>query len=78
MHSADFLELTEQIGAEVEAVRKEIIDLQEKIQAATQKRQDAIADIKKLEKDMNEFKNNKEGKIDELKVGDDIVLDDST
>ena len=28
----------------------------------------AQAEIKKLEKDMNEFKNNKEGKIEELRV----------
>jgi len=28
----------------------------------------AQAEINKLEKDMNEFKNNKEGKIEELRV----------
>lgn len=52
----------------MEAARNEIAALKERIQVAAKKKQDAIADIKKLEKDMNEFKNNKEGKIDELKV----------
>ncbi|KAI0739697.1 condensin complex subunit SMC2 [Daedaleopsis nitida] len=56
------------IGAEVEAARNEIAALKERIQVAAKKKQDATADIKKLEKDMNEFKNNKEGKIDELKA----------
>ena len=36
--------------------------------SAKEKQKSANADVKRLEKDMNDFKNNKEGKIDELKV----------
>ena len=38
---------------------------------ALEKQKTAKEEVKKLEKDMDEFKNNKEGKIDELKVGRD-------
>ncbi|KAL6300932.1 hypothetical protein BKA93DRAFT_828633 [Sparassis latifolia] len=38
------------------------------LETAQQKQKDATAEIDKLEKDMDEFKNNKEGKIDELKA----------
>lgn len=38
------------------------------MQAAREKQKTAKEECKKLEKDMAEFKNNKEGKIDELKV----------
>ena len=50
-------------------MKKTIADLQAAIQAAEGKQKEAKAEIKKLEKDMADFKNNKEGKIDELKVG---------
>ena len=43
-------------------------ELQAAIQAAIDKQKSSIDEIKKLEKDIDEFKNNKEGKIDELKV----------
>lgn len=38
------------------------------MQAAKARQADAKAECSKLEKDMDEFKNNKEGKITELKV----------
>ncbi|TBU44815.1 condensin complex subunit SMC2 [Dichomitus squalens] len=55
------------IGGEVEHKKQAIADLQAAIQTAQAKQKEAKAEIKKLEKDMADFKNNKEGKIDELK-----------
>lgn len=44
--------------------------------SAKEKQKCANADVKRLEKDMNDFKNNKEGKIDELKVGSMLMWED--
>ena len=44
--------------------------------SAKEKQKSANADVKRLEKDMNDFKNNKEGKIDELKVGSMLMWED--
>lgn len=49
-------------------MKKTITDLELAVQAAKEKQKTAKEECKKLEKDMAEFKNNKDGKIDELKV----------
>ncbi|KAF8581956.1 condensin complex subunit SMC2 [Ramaria rubella] len=56
------------IGDEVAALKNSIEDLHEAMQTYKQKQADAKAECKKLEKDMDDFKNNKEGKIIELKA----------
>ncbi len=61
-----------QIGADVDEARKAIAELREAMESAKEKQKTANADVKRLEKDMNDFKNNKEGKIEELKVGGEI------
>jgi hypothetical protein len=57
-----------QAGADVERLKKVLAEHNEAAQTAHQKQKAAEAETAKLEKDMAEFKNNKEGKIDELKV----------
>lgn len=49
-------------------MKKTIIDLTKAVQAAKDKQKAAKEECTKLEKDMKEFKENKEGKTDELKV----------
>ncbi|THG98165.1 hypothetical protein EW026_g3966 [Hermanssonia centrifuga] len=56
------------IAADVEGAKKTIEELKAAVQSAKEKQQIAKDECKKLEKDMKEFKNNKEGKIDELKA----------
>jgi structural maintenance of chromosome 2 len=53
---------------QVEELKKTISDLKDALQTAKDKQTAAKEECRKLEKDMDEFKNNKEGKIDELKV----------
>jgi len=57
-----------QVGNDIEVAKRAIEDLKEAVRVAKEKQVAAQAEIKKLEKDMNEFKNNKEGKIEELRV----------
>ncbi|RDB22008.1 Structural maintenance of chromosomes protein 2 [Hypsizygus marmoreus] len=59
------------IGAQVEELKKTIADLKQAVQSAKDKQKAAQEECKKLERDMAEFKNNKEGKTEELKA--DIV-----
>lgn len=52
----------------MDTLKKTIADLDTAIQEAQQKQKDNDTECKKLQKDMDEFKNNKDGKIEELKV----------
>ncbi|TDL23473.1 condensin complex subunit SMC2 [Rickenella mellea] len=56
------------VGADIESAKKKIVDLKAAIEGAKDKQRATKEECKKLEKDMDEFKNNKEGKIDELKA----------
>ena len=63
-----FSTLLGQNANEVEKAKETIKDLRLAVQAAKEKQKDAQDDCKKLERDMDEFKNNKDGKIEQLKV----------
>ncbi|KAL0948054.1 hypothetical protein HGRIS_010677 [Hohenbuehelia grisea] len=56
------------VGAQVEHLKQTIDGLKRELQAAKDKQKEATDECKKLERDMAEFKNNKDGKIDELKA----------
>ncbi|KZV87780.1 condensin complex subunit SMC2 [Exidia glandulosa HHB12029] len=55
------------VGAEYEALKKTIVELQQEVEDAKNRQKEAEQECKKLEQDMDEFKNNKDGKITELK-----------
>lgn len=63
-----FTDAIGQNASEVERVKAEISTLQSAVKAAQDKQKAAKDECKKLEKDMEEFKTNKDGKIEELKV----------
>jgi len=52
----------------VDESKATIENLQRSVQDARNKQRLAQEEVKQLERDMEEFKNNKEGKIEELKV----------
>jgi structural maintenance of chromosome 2 len=58
-----------QVGADVERLKAAAAEHEASAAAAADAQKAAAADAARLQKDMAEFKNNKEGKIDELKVG---------
>ncbi|KAF8915928.1 condensin complex subunit SMC2 [Mucidula mucida] len=56
------------IETDLTAVKKTIAEMTDNIKAAQEKKKAAQAEVKKLERDMNEFQDNKEGKIEELRA----------
>ncbi|KIP05073.1 hypothetical protein PHLGIDRAFT_129125 [Phlebiopsis gigantea 11061_1 CR5-6] len=55
------------LEADVESAKRNITNLRDAVETAKQNQKQAGDDIRKLERDMDEFKNNKDGKIEELK-----------
>ncbi|KAF4583816.1 Structural maintenance of chromosomes protein 2 [Pleurotus pulmonarius] len=56
------------LGTQIEELKQTILDLQNALQSANNIQKEGKEECKKLERDMAEFKDNKEGKIDELKA----------
>lgn len=57
-----------QIIAEVEAAKKTLLELKQVVEQAKEKQKAAQAEVKRLEKEMADFKNNKDSKLNEIKV----------
>ena len=53
----------------MEAARKTLVDLREIVNGAKDRQKAAQAEVKRLEKEMADFKNNKDSKLNEIKVG---------
>lgn len=68
MIQVDAIHYIPQVGAQVDGLKKTIEELKDQVKKAKDKQTAAKEDCRKLEKDISEFKNNKEGKINELKV----------
>lgn len=60
--------LDRQLQQQVDDSATRIQQRKAELTGAQQKQRDAKLEVKKLQKDMEEFKNNKEGKIEELRV----------
>lgn len=63
------LKRTVQIAEQIEQLTDTISSLKDAVQEAVATQKAAKEECKKLEKDMAEFKTNKDGKIEELRVG---------
>lgn len=57
-----------QIITEVESAKKALAEFKEIINVAKEKQKAASADCKRLEKEMDDFKNNKDSKLKEIKA----------
>jgi len=49
-------------------MKEQIIELKQTVKDAAAKQEQAKQDAKRIEKDMNEFKNNKDSKLQQLQV----------
>ncbi|KAJ3728149.1 condensin complex subunit SMC2 [Lentinula guzmanii] len=58
----------ERLRSQADALREMITNLIASVETAKKKQKDSEAEVEKLQKDMEEFKNNKDGKIEELKA----------
>ncbi|KAG8906895.1 Structural maintenance of chromosomes protein 2 [Tulasnella sp. 403] len=59
---------TTKLAAEVEALKQSIAELKQAVQTAKTKQKEAADECKKLERDMDDFKHNKDSKLKELKA----------
>lgn len=57
------------IISEVAAAKQQLAELKELVNVAKEKQKAASAECKRLEKEMDDFKNNKDSKLKEIKVG---------
>lgn len=52
----------------MEAAKQSLIELREVVNSAKDRQKAAQAEVKRLEKEMADFKNNKDSKLNEIKV----------
>jgi structural maintenance of chromosome 2 len=57
-----------QIITEVQGMKDTVVELKQAIKDAAARQDQAKQDVKRIEKDMNEFKNNKDSKLQQLQV----------
>ena len=63
-----FAWVNQQIIMEVQGMKDTIVELKEAIKDAAARQEQAKQDVKRIEKDINEFKNNKDSKLQQLQV----------
>lgn len=64
-----------QLSAEMDTLKQTIAGLTETIETAKEKQKVAKTECKKLEKDMDEFRSDKDGKLKEVKVSNYCLLE---